>query len=375
MTTSMESRDPFLQLTRYLLVDHIFFAQLLAALPKQFKPDIEIPLAISWVDNQPIIYYQLDRLNSLLEQEELSIQSTIHELMHLILGHTSINNETNNSPIFHLATDIQTWSWMTSYFKKTPDYLRPFQPFFQKAKYLNTEEITDSLKQNSQFFNKAKATNNNHFKAHKFWIKNDATSNNPHWHTWRNSLHLNLSVESLNNELRQHLEFLAKHSYPSLPWHYILRRFTANTSRTINKSSLRRPSKRYGTIPGTTRKRRQHLLVIIDTSGSIDEFMLRRFFTEIQFLYQQGAQVMLLQADQFVHEVLPYKGKTPKWVWGRGGTSFEPAIKYANNHGPFDGVIYFTDGEGAKPTIECLWPLLWIVIDNNSKLVALKKLN
>lgn len=375
MTTSLESRDPFLQLTRYLLVDHIFFAQLLAALPKQLKADIEVPLAISWIDNKPVIYYQLDQLNLLLEQEELSVQSIIHELIHLLLGHTSINNEADNFSLFHLATDIQTWSWMVSYFKNTPDYLKPFQSFFQEARHSNTEEIIHSLKQNSHFYSKAKTIENHHFKSHKFWMKNDLNTNRNTWNTWWNSVHPSLSIQLLNNELRQHLELLAKHSFPPLPWHLILRRFTANASRTYNKSSLRRPSKRYGTIPGTTRKRRQNLLIIIDTSGSINESMLQRFFTEIQFLYQQGAQVMLLQADQLVHEVVPYKGKTPKWIWGRGGTSFDPALKYANDHGPFDAVIYFTDGEGAKPRIECRWSLLWIVIDNDSRIVALKKLD
>ena len=50
---------------------------------------------------------------------------------------------------------------------------------------------------------------------------------------------------------------------------------------------------------------------------------------------------------------------------GRGGTDFDPAVKYINeNLRDCDGAIYLTDGWCPAPETKCKIPMLWIVTEN-----------
>lgn len=165
---------------------------------------------------------------------------------------------------------------------------------------------------------------------------------------------------AMPGDVREILDNLLPQAAPRLQWQLLLRLFAESAAKTRLKNTMKRPSKRYGTVPGLKIRHLQRLLVAIDTSGSIGPDELKIFFQEIFHLWRSGAQIDILEADTKVYRQYPYKGKTPETVTGRGGTDFNDALQLANREYP-DGFIYFTDGYAAKPNIRPRMPVLWVL--------------
>jgi predicted metal-dependent peptidase len=148
---------------------------------------------------------------------------------------------------------------------------------------------------------------------------------------------------------------------PRFDWRRALRIFAATGNRTYLRDTLRRPSKRFGTLPGIKIKNNRRLLVAIDTSGSINDTDFNDFFTEIHAIWRTGSHIQLIECDCQIQRTVTYTGKRPEMVVGRGGTLFDPVIAYANEVRQADALIYFTDGYGPKPLVACRIPLLWVI--------------
>ena len=135
--------------------------------------------------------------------------------------------------------------------------------------------------------------------------------------------------------------------------------------------TTRRESKRYegiaglGRVAGLMAKRYQRIAVIIDTSGSVGQAQLQMFFAEIRGIYRQGTQIVVVECDSDVRRSYLYKGCTPEIVYGDGGTSFEPALRWLREQRGerFDACIFFTDGEGGAPETSPPCPLLWVIVN------------
>ncbi|MEM9983255.1 MAG: VWA-like domain-containing protein, partial [Bacteroidota bacterium] len=161
--------------------------------------------------------------------------------------------------------------------------------------------------------------------------------------------------------LQRYLEAFEQSLIPKVNWRRILRIFAASSQKTYLKNTLRRPSKRYGVTPGIKIKRKNKLLIAIDTSGSIQMEELREFFSEVYHIWRQGAEIYIVECDVKIHRQYPYRGTAPKVIAGGGGTSFEAPILFANETYQPDALIYFTDGYAAIPTIKSRCPLMWLV--------------
>ncbi len=147
---------------------------------------------------------------------------------------------------------------------------------------------------------------------------------------------------------------------PVVNWRRLLRLFAASAQRTFVKNTLRRPSKRYGTTPGTKIQPHQHILVAVDTSASVDDQQLQIFFEEMHHIWRAGAQLTVVECDTKINRQYAYQGKPPEAVVGRGGTDFNAAIDTANRL-RVDATIYFTDGEAPAPEVRPRAPLLWLI--------------
>lgn len=161
----------------------------------------------------------------------------------------------------------------------------------------------------------------------------------------------------------QYIEELIESLRPSVNWKRQLRQFAANGEKSFIETTLKRRSKRFGTFPGTKIKTECKVLVAIDTSGSVDNESLAEFFSEIHWIHKTDAEVRIIECDYNVGKIWDYKGKFPGEVTGRGGTSFDPPIIYANEEYNPDCLIYFTDGE-APPPPKCNCPLMWLISKN-----------
>lgn len=146
----------------------------------------------------------------------------------------------------------------------------------------------------------------------------------------------------------------------TINWRRVLRLFVGRNKKTQLKNTLRRPSKRYGTTPGLRIHQQQKLLVVLDTSASIQALQFDSFFAEIHHLWKLGVEVHIIECDTKIRRDYPYLGQRPSFVEGRGGSSFDPPIDWANQVYHPDAILYFTDGDGPRLQVKSRYPLLWI---------------
>ena len=144
-------------------------------------------------------------------------------------------------------------------------------------------------------------------------------------------------------------------------WKGYLRRFTGTSTKIFTKKIRRKENHRYEDNPGLKIKMRQHMLLAIDTSGSVSNDELAEFMNEIHHIHKAGVDITIVQCDTSIRSIEPYKGKNDLKVHGRGGTEFDPVLDYYNaNIGKYTSLVYFTDGEcytSVKPKNRVLWVL------------------
>lgn len=144
-------------------------------------------------------------------------------------------------------------------------------------------------------------------------------------------------------------------------WRAYLRRFAGNSQKVYTKKLKRKYNKRFEEYSGLKIKQKKHVLVVIDTSGSVSAEELKEFMKEIHHIYKTGSEVTILQCDTTIKSVKPYDGKSDIKIVGRGGTSFDPPVQYYNeNHKKFSCMVYLTDGECSPPQDNPRGKILWV---------------
>ena len=171
---------------------------------------------------------------------------------------------------------------------------------------------------------------------------------------------------TIPGEINTLIDALIENRKPKVDWRRTLKIFATNSRRTYIYSTMHRISKRYGTRPGIKVKQFQKIAVAIDTSGSVSDSDLGIFFTEIDAMYKQGAEIVVIECDAEVQRTYNYNGQLPSEVTGRGGTVFDPVFAFlrSNRLTHYDGCIYLTDGYADEPTIRPPCPLLWVITSN-----------
>jgi len=148
---------------------------------------------------------------------------------------------------------------------------------------------------------------------------------------------------------------------PKFDWRGFIRRFTGVSTKVFTKKIRRKENKRFTDFPGLKVKMRQHMLLGIDTSGSVSDRELIEFMGEIHHIYKCGVDITIVQCDTEIKSIDPYKGDKNMIVKGRVGTYFDPVIEYFNaNLRKYTSLVYFTDGEATayvKPKGHTLWVL------------------
>lgn len=172
------------------------------------------------------------------------------------------------------------------------------------------------------------------------------------------------------------------------PWRTLLRRFVCAavmpqtqvrpsrpSRQTVMLDALSRSGAGVGDlvpfIPGYQQKYGiRKIVVIVDTSGSIDDTLCEYFAGEIQTIRKKmGCDMVLLTCDTEVHQTISIKAhdnlhaiiKKEGGFKGRGGTDFRPAVAIAEKVPGAAVVIYLTDMMGPYPD-KCRLPLLWASI-------------
>ena len=160
-------------------------------------------------------------------------------------------------------------------------------------------------------------------------------------------------------ELKGLLDRLNTKEPPRFDWKAYLRRFTGGSQKVFTKKLRRKFNKRFEDNPGLKIKHRKHILVAVDTSGSVSDKEVQEFFQEIDHINKTGADITIVQCDTHIRHIGPYKAGDKIEIHGRGGTYFDPVLElYNENQDKYTCLVYLTDGEcdcSVKPRGKMLW--------------------
>lgn len=166
---------------------------------------------------------------------------------------------------------------------------------------------------------------------------------------------------TIPGEFAELIEDLKRNEPPKFNWKAYLRRFAGGGTKVFTKKLRRKANHRFPGMPGLKIKQKRHILVAIDTSGSVSNDELVEFFQEIDHIYKTGTEVTVIQADTAISNIAEYDPKKDVKVHGRGGTDFVPVVDYYNdNTKKYTCLIYFTDGYAPAPG-KAKGRMLWVI--------------
>ena len=148
-------------------------------------------------------------------------------------------------------------------------------------------------------------------------------------------------------------EMLTASARARISWRNVLSGFRASILSSKRRLTRMRPNRRteFENL-GSIRRFDTKLLVAVDVSGSISSEDLSYFYGVINGAFRYGfTDVDVIQFDCGVNVVQSLrKAIRNVTVLGRGGTSFQEPIDYANENG-YDGLVILTDGIAPEPVI------------------------
>jgi predicted metal-dependent peptidase len=175
------------------------------------------------------------------------------------------------------------------------------------------------------------------------------------------------STGNIPGEFEGILKRIMSKEPPKFDWRGYLRRFAGSSMEIYTKKLRRKPNKRFEENPGLKIKKRRHILVAVDTSGSVNNDELKEFFHEIDHIHKTGCEVTVIQCDTSIRHKETYKRNMDIRVYGRGGTTFDPVIDYYNaSNGKYSCLVYLTDGEASAPP-KTKGRMLWVLSSQSKR--------
>jgi predicted metal-dependent peptidase len=193
---------------------------------------------------------------------------------------------------------------------------------------------------------------------------------------------VNASVSMMNDEKRGLMpgHFLSQveavNKPAELSWQAILKKYIGTISANKRKTRMRlnrRQPERFD-LSGRVDDKVLKIAVAIDTSGSVDDYMIGKIFNEIfAILAKRKHEITVIECDAVVQRVYKARNRSDikLKVAGRGGTRFTPVIEYVNDDKYFRDalLIYFTDGYGeTKIPKPMTYRNIWVVFGDSRHL-------
>ena len=147
------------------------------------------------------------------------------------------------------------------------------------------------------------------------------------------------------------------------PWEKVLRMFAHKLRSSKRVISRKRANRRFtmpngARVPGFKKIGLCHIVLGLDTSGSISDKQLAAFAGEIERIHQNGTKITVIECDAAAQAEYDYKNISDLQFKGRGGTNFVPVFERAKQL-KCNGVVYLTDGDGTYPSENLKMPTIW----------------
>ena len=307
-----------------------------------------------------------------------------HELLHIAFFHLTIHNDFGDKKLANIAMDLEINQYIDSMY--LPDGgctidNEMFAPMNLPKKagcrvyYDLLQQQLDQGDGTSEFEKMMKAMgegqptygDGNPVPDHSTWEEFDNLSDAEKKLIQKQVEHqlkevadqIEKSRGNIPGEMKGLLDSLNSKEPPKFDWKAYLRRFTGGSQKVFTKKLRRKFNKRFEDNPGLKIKHRKHILVAVDTSGSVSDKEVQEFFHEIGHINKTGAEITVVQCDTHIRHIGPYKAGDKIEIHGRGGTYFDPVLElYNESQDKYTCLIYLTDGEcdcSVKPRGKMLW--------------------
>ena len=373
----MDKQQSLSKISKELMLKEPYYGFFLIMLNKMWRKD----LPTAGVSKNGI-NYQLaineEFWTSLSEKHQMGLLK--HELLHIAFGHLVSFGSFRNKKLANVAMDMEINQYID------PDYLPDGGIDINNYEDLNLDEKAgcryyyDKLQQLKDEKDKNGTCGNEEMDK---LLDNVDSGDVPDHSTWEEFDDLSEAEKKLIEKQIQKVLSDAKEQTikkrgnvpgeiegviiieeivkPKFDWRSYVRRFSGTSTKVFTKKIRRKENRRYDENPGLKIKMKQHMLLAIDTSGSVSDTELTEFMNEIHHIYKAGVDITIVQCDTSINSIEEYKGKNELNVKGRGGTEFDPVLDYYNaNQKKYTSLVYFTDGEcytSVKPKGRILWVL------------------
>ena len=306
-----------------------------------------------------------------------------HECMHICMFHPTDYEKLTNKQIRNIAMDLEInqmidpndlpeGGMFLSTFpelklpanKGTHFYYEELMKAYQNKTCPNLNAVVDSMTP-KVILADGSSCNKPHHDWREFEDMDEATKKLIHTHA--ETLIKEVADQVIKSrgiipsELKEILDKINNPEPPKFDWKGYLRRFTGGSTKIFTKKSRRKLSKRFEGNPGLKIKPKRHILVALDTSGSVSTEELKEFLGEIHHMEKTGTDITIIQADAAISYIGKFNPQQIFEVHGRGGTSFDPVIDYYNeNTRKYTCLIYLTDGEAPAPA-PAKGRMLWVL--------------
>ncbi len=161
----------------------------------------------------------------------------------------------------------------------------------------------------------------------------------------------------------------------SMDYRKILLQFRENSVRSKRRLTRMRPNRRTGfSHMGSVYERNANILVAVDVSGSINDEDLAKFFVAVKNFFFCGIEKLdaiffdaTLRKTEAITLKRNFSLSEMDGINGKGGTNFQVPLDYFFEHKDYDGLIIFTDGEAAIPSMKGRREnVLWILTNRTA---------
>ena len=373
----MDKQQSLSKISKELMLKEPYYGFFLIMLNKMWRKD----LPTAGVSKNGI-NYQLaineEFWESLSEKHQMGLLK--HELLHIAFGHLVSFGSFRNKKLANVAMDMEINQYIdpeylpdggidiNNYEDLNLDIKAGCRYYYDKLQQLKDEKDKDGTCGNEEMDKLLDNIDNGDVPDHSTWEEFDDLSE-------AEKKLIEKQIQKVLSDAKEQtikkrgnvpgeiegviiIEEIVK---PKFDWRSYVRRFSGTSTKVFTKKIRRKENRRYDENPGLKIKMKQHMLLAIDTSGSVSDTELTEFMNEIHHIYKAGVDITIVQCDTSINSIEEYKGKNELNVKGRGGTEFDPVLDYYNaNQKKYTSLVYFTDGEcytSVKPKGRILWVL------------------
>ena len=368
----VKTADQLAKASKTLILEEPFYGLFLVGLNKTFRKDI--PTAgVSKHGIGVQLAVNPDFFDDLSLEHRVGLVK--HEILHISFGHLIMRDIYSDKKLFNIAADLEINQYIDSSYlpeggitmDSFPELKLPvkagtkvYYDLLSEAKDDGTSPSLDSMLNDTE--------GDSPYDAHATWDEFDELSEADKKLIEKQIEHQLKEVAeqtekrqgTIPGELGEIISRLRHVEPAKFDWKAYLRRFVGNSSVVYTKKLRRKYNKRYIANPGLKIKFKNHILVGVDTSGSVSSSELVEFMNEINHMHKTGHKITVAQCDTRLNSVEDFNPKKDWNIKGRGGTSFQPVVDHYNEYGRYTALIYLTDGEAYNPD-NCPKNTLWVL--------------